>query len=378
MLPDGVSMEAMQKQAGHLWEFLDEMAARDPEEYAQFLKQQMESAGGAQRKPQVQETPTPGFCVRLRLRSQAPLYANVCAHSRVEAPSKTPDGSVPIAVGVPRAGSCTDGAGLAVDVVVGAEVTQRAARDARYCEEIAGLASQCVREVLGESRRLPEPLAPGYRVLTGISYAGTPQPFADCRQGPDEGAATSAATPGLEELSAIEKLVGSMGLGGKRPPTASGKAAHKAGYGEGGGEGSRGGGSGQGAPDAPGAFSMRLPGMPADNERPGTQCKASDGPTAPLVQEISSCEAIEEEPVHEVVQAADVLTLRVNLPRVATAADVDLEVGKASVSLRAEGIYSLRIALPVPVERDDASCHFAKKRRVLTVTLPISRAAHPR
>ena len=291
-LPDGLSMEAVQKQAGHLWEFLDEMATRDPEEYTKFLQKQMQAANAAPRKTRVEETPTAGFCVRLRQRSQVPLYVNVCAHSRVEPPSKTPDGSVPLAVGVPRSGASVDGAGLVVDVVVSVEVTQRAARDALYREEIAALAAQCVREVLTRVRLLPDALVPGYRVLPGVTYAGTPQPFTDANQTRETAPAEPASE--VDDLSAIERLVSSMGLagGGKVPPQAN---ADVKGRGASGRVGKM--------PAASDALPMQRPGHARDDEAAGVG-RGGVVPSPPLVQEISSQDAVEEAPDHELEQVA--------------------------------------------------------------------------
>ena len=159
-MPAGMQLPAgMQTKANHLWEFLDEMAARDPDEYNQFLKQQMAAAGGGKEKQKrVDEIPAPGFCVQMRLRSKLPLYVNVCGHSRLEPPSKTADGSVPIAVGVPRPASLPEGPGLAVDVVVSPEVTRRTERDVRHREEIAALAAGCVKEILTAT---PTPVVSG-------------------------------------------------------------------------------------------------------------------------------------------------------------------------------------------------------------------------
>lgn len=80
--------QGMQKQANQLWEFLDDMAARDPKEYAEFLRKQMEGQQAATKQRRQAETPAAGFCVRTRLRSQQPLYINVCGHSRIQPPSR--------------------------------------------------------------------------------------------------------------------------------------------------------------------------------------------------------------------------------------------------------------------------------------------------
>ena len=62
--------------------------------------------------------------------------------------------------------------------------------------------------------------------------------------------------------------------------------------------------------------------------------------------------------------------LRVELPRLASAAELDAQVGERAVTLLAEGLYRLELALPSAVLSDDARCRFDRKRRVLTVTMP--------
>jgi len=398
----GFDMSKMQSHANHLWEFLNEMHDRDPEEYGEFLKKQMagvDAAGVPKQKQSVDEIPTPGLCMRMRLRSQTPVYVNICAHSRLEAPSKMADSSVPIAVGVPRPASLPEGAGLAVDVVVNPEVTRCAERDLRYREEVAALAAQCVKEILAdptpsavvsgpgkgtmtESRAgamLPEPLAPGYRILSTAKYAGTPQPFVDARQPQRPPEPSSSA----DAMSALEKLVGSMagkgpGAGKGAPPTTAG----------GGGardkpEGRQSGGARAKSPGVslvPGAaddedgggIELRLPGQQAEPQAVGAAKGDEQGPSRPLVQELASEPAVAETPEYELEQVDGLMTLRVKLPRVAAAAELDLEVGDTAVSVCAEGLYQLMLQLPVAGASAEAASKFDKKRRVLTVRMPIA------
>ena len=57
------------------------------------------------------------------------------------------------------------------------------------------------------------------------------------------------------------------------------------------------------------------------------------------------------------------------MPRVAAVDDLDVEIGEARVTLRAEGLYALDFPLPRPVRADEARCKFDKKRRVITVRM---------
>ena len=197
--------------AQHLWSFLDELSENNPEEYAAFLKGQMESARQAKPKPTMPEV---GFCVRLRTQSGGVAFlVYVCSHVNIQPPSSTPDGSIPLCVGVPRACEHKGKPAHAVDLLVNSEVLDRATTNAAYREEMAALAADCAKGTLTEARLLPEALKPGYQVLPlhgadAIKYSGTLQPFVDARGPPpgDDG-------DGNEEQDAM------AGLGGSVVPT---------------------------------------------------------------------------------------------------------------------------------------------------------------
>jgi len=65
------------------------------------------------------------------------------------------------------------------------------------------------------------------------------------------------------------------------------------------------------------------------------------------------------------------VVVRVQLPLVTSAGDIDAGVVDAQVlELDVPGVYSLRAALPVPIDEDQMSCRFDKKKKILTVKLP--------
>ena len=80
----------------------------------------------------------------------------------------------------------------------------------------------------------------------------------------------------------------------------------------------------------------------------------------------------EQLPVHELTDSDGSLTLRVQLPRLQAAADLDVQVGEASLSLCVEGLYRLQLELPKAVLKDAARCKFDKKKRALTVRMPVA------
>jgi len=404
--------------AQHLWQFLDEMATNDPDEYQRFIEAQM--AGGKEAaKKQRPPPPEPGFCARLRTHDGPPLLVNICSHPNVKPPSSTPDGSIPLCVGVPRPCEHKGQPAHAVDIVVSGEVSDRATTNATYREELAALAAECVSEVLTERRLLPQRLKPGYQVLPlrETKYAGTLQPFIDARDpargeegqrtgDDDDPMAAAAAAAGMGDLPAsiLQQLAGMGGMGGMGGGMMGGMGGAMGGGGKGsggagrgsGGRGSgaaRGGGRGGGSNGARRTASDVVAAPPSDEGEGLTELKLGPkasgggsskgskgaqggggevevGPARPLVQELSSVDATPEEPAHELLCAEDALTLSVQLPRVRTAAEVELDVGKTKVCLAAEGLYALELPLPRAVDADRARCRFDKKTRVLTVTMP--------
>eukprot|EP00965_Chrysotila_dentata_P253493 6211269-Pleurochrysis_carterae.AAC.1 len=195
--------------AAHMWEYLDELAKTDPEEYKRFLKKQIDA-----NKPPEVKPPKPGFCVRLReVQRKQPFFINVCGHDRVQHPRSTSDGSIPLAVGVPRMCQEDGSAATVTDVVVNPDVIGRANHDAGYREELAALATQCVKDVLTEQKLLPHELLPGHLVLAESKkmYAGTPCAFSDVRGRPSRGSDDGDAR-GVEAMLAAN-------FGGKACPS---------------------------------------------------------------------------------------------------------------------------------------------------------------
>ena len=391
----------MMQGANTLWKMMDDMAANDPEAYEKFLKQQMEAAGVAGGVAEVKkpETPLAAFCVRLRLEGGMAIFANVCHHTRIQAPSAVKDGTIPIAVGIPREVMHKTTKGFALDLVVHVEVTRRCEVDPSFREEIAALVSECVRDAVGRHRLLPGKLIlPGFRALSASDarYVGTPQPFVDAA-GPPKAQASgngSAEGSGLGSMPTfVQQMIGGMGGGAVGSKAVSGGA--KAGT-----SGARPGvatSSTLATDEADEASELlrglKLPGGrdgPRPAESSASASSVADGttvaalsaqtpppgappapPRKPLVQELSSSEAVEETPEHELLSDEVALTLVVRVPRVAVVSDLDVEIGEALVCVRAEGVYALELPLPKTIRSDDAKCRFDKKKRVLTIAMPL-------
>uniref|UniRef100_A0A7S4FCQ2 PIH1D1/2/3 CS-like domain-containing protein n=1 Tax=Chrysotila carterae TaxID=13221 RepID=A0A7S4FCQ2_CHRCT len=274
-----------------------------------------------------------------------------------------------------------DGSAATVtDVVVNPDVIGRANHDAGYREELAALATQCVKDVLTEQKLLPHELLPGHLVLAESKkmYAGTPCAFSDVRGRPSRGSDDGDAR-GVEAMLAAN-------FGGKACPSSLfeqlssispfGSEAGMSAFGAAGGAASHGQRSQDDGEVEP---SLKIP-----NDSTLLGAKSADGAAGParaLIEEIASVEALVEEPKYEWVSSGDDgsnLQLRIYLPRVKAGADVDVHASEDAVHLVAEGLYELKLALPVPVLGDGTRCRFLKKSKTMLLTMPTANGVQAR
>ena len=59
--------------------------------------------------------------------------------------------------------------------------------------------------------------------------------------------------------------------------------------------------------------------------------------------------------------------------QLSSAAELEVDVGTHTLKLAAEGVYRLDLPLPQAVDADRARCRFDKKRRTLTITMPLAK-----
>ena len=57
--------------------------------------------------------------------------------------------------------------------------------------------------------------------------------------------------------------------------------------------------------------------------------------------------------------------------QLSSAAELEVDVGTHRLKLAAEGVYHLDVPLPQAVDEARARCRFDKKKRTLTVTMPL-------
>jgi hypothetical protein len=71
------------------------------------------------------------------------------------------------------------------------------------------------------------------------------------------------------------------------------------------------------------------------------------------------------------------LIVKVQLPRIDSARDVDLDVSSERLVLQVEGKYDLLLDLPFPVDEENGSAKFDKTLHMMVVTLPVVREETP-
>ena len=67
------------------------------------------------------------------------------------------------------------------------------------------------------------------------------------------------------------------------------------------------------------------------------------------------------------------VVIAVQLPLVTSAGSIDAEIVQGrDFELDVEGIYRLRARLPVTINEEEMACRFDKKKKVLTVKIPVA------
>merc|ERR1712146_436590 len=95
----------------------------------------------------------------------------------------------------------------------------------------------------------------------------------------------------------------------------------------------------------------------------------------PDIQE--SSHASEQEPQFniqvETVDQQELVMISIQLPRVVKAGDIEAEIVSSQIfELTVPGLYALRTTLPRPIDDEQMSCRFDKKKKVLSVKVPVS------
>ncbi|KND03343.1 uncharacterized protein SPPG_02386 [Spizellomyces punctatus DAOM BR117] len=121
------------------------------------------------------------------------------------------------------------------------------------------------------------------------------------------------------------------------------------------------------------------PSKPLIQELPETRKHASAAPAAEVVPKCTiihrginnDYQRFTEEREKQVGARPDALVVRIELPGVSTAAQVDLNTHLQSIDLVVPQKYKLNLPLPFPVHHDHGTAKFDRTRQELVVTLPV-------
>ncbi|TYZ69460.1 hypothetical protein PybrP1_001882 [[Pythium] brassicae (nom. inval.)] len=352
--------------------------------------------------------PTPGFVVKTQWcesgGASRKLFVNVCSSDKLQPPSSTPVADpatgkagaswhLPYSLGPERLEKDRGGAAaVTFDVcfhpaAVGFATTQRAYRDM-----VVATCLDAVEGVLRDTRRTPAEaagtvsVARDFRVLRGVAYKSG-EPVTMClRKAADTDAtndrkSSEPATPSAPAARPTD-TVGSTATRSEAAKEAPVDVVPKH--------------ARPGAADEPLRLDLGsrsddtsfdgsaplLREVSSTKTRPGG---ATAQPTAaPALQKIAfklvhrgKFELLHHmQAEHANVMPADrnrpkELVLTLELPTLASAAGVDLDVSAQTLKLSAKGFEPLSLALPFPVLEAKGSARFDKKARKLVVTLPV-------
>mmetsp|Transcript_7824 Transcript_7824/g.11529 ORF Transcript_7824/g.11529 Transcript_7824/m.11529 type:complete len:117 (+) Transcript_7824:66-416(+) len=97
----------------------------------------------------------------------------------------------------------------------------------------------------------------------------------------------------------------------------------------------------------------------------------------PLIQEVSETVnaelpvAVHTQRVHETEDGAKQLVVTVECPHAAVVGEIDLQVSATEIAVDAEGQLPLRLPLQHKVDADSIAAKYNKRKRILTLTIPI-------
>jgi len=103
----------------------------------------------------------------------------------------------------------------------------------------------------------------------------------------------------------------------------------------------------------------------------------------PLIQEVSESinpelpEAVHTQKVSETAEGSRNLVITVECPQAATVGEIDLQVTDTEIMLNAEGQRPLQLPLQHTVKSDALTAKFNKKKRLLTLTIPLAEPPVP-
>uniref|UniRef100_A0A7M4E9G3 PIH1 domain-containing protein 2 n=1 Tax=Crocodylus porosus TaxID=8502 RepID=A0A7M4E9G3_CROPO len=301
-----------------LWAALDELAERHPEHYRRLMRDQRGAA-------EWDSAPEPRLCLRARRRdsSEKPLFVNVCGWKRVPAP-RSPGHPVPVCAGRVQEVSGEAGGSWhysVVDVAYNPEVLQKGEEDEAELDQLIRLTLKFIEE------RYSLTLSHAYHIAPFKLKGSLQRMRESLRRG-------QTPEPSLQEQTrnwlTLDQLI----------HRAKAEESHDA---------------------------MLL-------------LKEEVTPSqVPLIEEIASMEVPEElhAPVYELTVVPDAnkkpikIELKVELPKVSSVSECDLNISKDDLVIDVPEKYRLQLDLPELINEEAATATFNKGKRVLLITMPV-------
>ncbi|XP_019402665.1 PREDICTED: PIH1 domain-containing protein 2 [Crocodylus porosus] len=322
-----------------LWAALDELAERHPEHYRRLMRDQRGAA-------EWDSAPEPRLCLRARRRvraeplaargspcgglhpslqdsSEKPLFVNVCGWKRVPAP-RSPGHPVPVCAGRVQEVSGEAEHYSVVDVAYNPEVLQKGEEDEAELDQLIRLTLKFIEE------RYSLTLSHAYHIAPFKLKGSLQRMRESLRRGQTPEPSLQEQTRNYGKGLTLDQLI----------HRAKAEESHDA---------------------------MLL-------------LKEEVTPSqVPLIEEIASMEVPEElhAPVYELTVVPDAnkkpikIELKVELPKVSSVSECDLNISKDDLVIDVPEKYRLQLDLPELINEEAATATFNKGKRVLLITMPV-------
>jgi len=358
----GQSQDAAFKQADSIWRMLDQMAENDPENYKKFIGKHLSDGKEYFALPEP-EMVAVTHCVKPNGKIDKRVFINYFSWMRVPAPSD-PQGAIPM-----TGGQCTEGipantivccVGLAKKAF---EDLAKKSGDAKTLE-IAAIVGVSMK-YLEHSCKIPR-MTTNFKILEGEKFGGSD--VKNLRK------ALMESKDAVEARDGITKMAHQFENSPENQREAMlKKVAEEAKLRKGSGS------------EPFGIRTTPEDDTPSPNIRiPGTNEETKDKPKKSLIQELKPGDRPLQRPVHSLSvlhkknaegEMVREFLLKIGLPQLTSAADMEVDVGASDFNLFVPGFYKTEILFPQPVNKDRVVAKFSKRSKMLRISVAALHAA---
>lgn len=355
----GQGQDAALKQADSIWRMLDQMAENDPDNYQKFISKHLNDGKEYFALPQPEMVVVTHTCKRGG-KIDKRVFINFFSWARVPAP-KDPQGAIPM-----TGGQCTEGIsantyvcclGLSKSVFEELEKKKGSNKD----QEIGAVVGVSMK-YLEHGCNMPR-MTTNFKILEGEKFGGSDiknlrkalmesKDAVEARNGISQMAQEfENSSPNQREamLRKVEEEAKLRSSGVSGIQTTSG--------------------------DETSAPTIRIPGTNED---------AKDKPKKNLIQELKPEDRPLQRPVHTLTvlhkpnangKTIREFQLKMALPQLSSAEDLEVDVGEAEFHLFVAGFYQTEILFPQKVAKEAAKAKFSKRSKMLRINVPVLQAA---